>query len=350
MNFSSDNAEGWAPQILEALVEANEGPMASYGADPLTDQVGKAFNDLFEKEVAAFLVPTGTAANSLAFATLCPPYGSIYAHEAAHVQIDECGAPEFFTGGAKMMPLAGESGKITADTLAHALGFSMKGIVHHSQPHLISLTQATECGTVYSPAEVRAVADVAHERDLSVHMDGARFANAIAHLKCSPAEMTWKVGVDVMSFGATKNGCMAAEAVIFFDPAKVGAFEYLRKRAGHLFSKHRVLAAQMAAYLKDDLWLELATHANAQAQRLGKGLSDLEGVRLWYPVEGNEVFASFPGDAAARLMSKGVSFHPWIVPGDPAQGQMCRMITSFRTQEADVDQFLKLAKKECVED
>ncbi len=347
MNFSSDNAEGWAPEILEALTAANNGPMASYGDDPLTEEVGKRFNEIFEKEVAVFLVPTGTAANCLAFATLCPPYGAIYAHEAAHVQLDECGAPEFFTGGAKMLPLGGEDGKIAPDTLAQALGFSMEGFVHHSPPHIISLTQATENGTVYAPSEVRALADIAKTRNLAVHMDGARFANALVHLGCSPAEATWKAGVDVMSFGATKNGCMAAEAVVFFDPDQAGAFAYLRKRSGHLFSKHRLLAAQMLAYLKDDLWLKLATHANGQAKALGQGLEALEGTRLWYPVQANEVFVSFPGDVAGQLFAKGAAFHPWIVPGDPAQGQMCRLVTSFRTERQEVDQFIALARELC---
>ncbi len=349
MDFSSDNAEGWAPQVLDALVAASDGAMASYGDDPLTDEVGRRFNEIFEKEVAVFLVPTGTAANGLAFATLCPAYGAILAHEASHVQLDECGAPEFFTGGAKMLPLPGEDGKIAPETLTHALGHLFEGFVHHSQPHILTLTQATENGTVYTTKEISALADIAHGRKMAVHMDGARFANALVHLGGSPAQATWKAGVDVMSFGATKNGCLAAEAVVFFAPEKAGAFAYLRKRAGHLFSKHRVLAAQMLAYLEGDLWLRLAAHANAMALRLGSGLEDVSGTRLWYPVQSNEVFASFPGDVAARLIGQGASFHPWIVPGDPAQGQMCRLVTSFRTSPEAVDGFVKLAKSMCEE-
>jgi len=347
MHFSSDNAESWAPEILQALAKAADGPLPSYGDDPLTEEVGQRFNEIFEKDVAVFLVATGTAANSLAFATLSPGFGAIFAHEASHVQIDECGAPEFFTGGAKMVPLPGEAGKITPDTFAHSLGHFMDGFVHHSQPRVLSLTQATENGTIYTPSEIKALAAIAHERNMSVHMDGARFANALVKLDCAPAEVTWKAGVDVMSFGATKNGCLAAEAVVFFDPEKVGAFPYLRKRAGHLFSKHRVLAAQMLAYLTDDLWLKLAGHANAKAARLGAELEKIEGVRVWFPVEANEVFPSFPGDIAHQLMGKGASFHPWIVPGDPGQGQICRLVTSFRTTDEDVDQFIAVARQLC---
>lgn len=347
MFFSSDNAESWAPEILEALVAAADGPMPSYGDDALTADVSAKLNELFECEVAAFLVPTGTAANSLAFATLCPPFGAIFAHEAAHVMVDECNAPEFFTGGAKMVPLPGAAGKIAPDTLTHALTHFFEGFVHHAQPHVLSLTQATESGTVYRPDEIAALAKIAHGRGMAVHMDGARFANALVHLGCTPAEATWKAGIDVMSFGATKNGCLAAEAVIFFNPEQAKTFPYLRKRAGHLFSKHRVLAAQMQAYLKDGLWLKLAGHANAKAAWLGHELSTIDGVRLWYPVEANEVFASFPGGVAADLMKEGASFHPWTVPGDPAQGAMCRLVTSFRTTNPQLDHFIAATKRLC---
>jgi threonine aldolase len=347
MQFSSDNAESWAPEVLEALAKAAEGPLPSYGDDPLTEEVGQRFNHIFEKDVTVFLVATGTAANSLAFASLCPPYGAIFAHEAAHVMVDECGAPEFFTGGAKMVALPGDAGKIAPDTLTHALSHFFEGFVHHSQPHVLSLTQATESGTVYSPEEVAVLAKIAHGRGMAVHMDGARFANALVHLGCSPAEATWKAGVDVMSFGATKNGCLAAEAVVFFNPDGAASFPYLRKRAGHLFSKHRVLAAQMLAYLEEDRWLKLAAHANAMAARLGGELAGIEGVRLWYPVQANEVFPSFPGEVAAQLMGEGAAFHPWIVPGDPAQGQMCRLVTSFKTKDEDVDAFLTATRRLC---
>lgn len=347
MNFSSDNAESWAPEVLAALGKAAEGTLPSYGGDPLTEDVTRRFSALFEKDVAVYLLATGTAANSLAFATLCPPFGAIFAHEAAHVQMDECGAPEFFTGGAKMVALPGEGGKIAPETLRGALGHFAEGFVHHSQPRILTLTQATESGTVYTGDEIKALASVAHDRQMAVHVDGARFANALAHLDCSPADATWKAGVDVMSFGATKNGCLAAEAVIFFNPGQACDFPYLRKRSGHLFSKHRVLAAQMLAYLEDDLWLGLARHANKMAARLGGELEKIDGVRVWYPVQANEVFPTFPGDVARQLMAEGASFHPWIVPGDPSGGRMCRLVTSFKTTDQEVDDFIAAARRRC---
>ena len=337
MDFTSDNAEGWAQEILTALVEANVGPAPAYGDDPLTARVSQRFNELFEREVAVFLVATGTAANGLAYAALSPPYGAIFVHEAAHAQVDECGAPEFFTGGAKLVPLAGDHGKLTPESLGGSLALFFDGFVHHAQPSVLSLTQATESGTVYRPSEVADLAEVARGRNMAVHMDGARFANALVHLGCTPAEITWKVGVDALSFGATKNGCLAAEAVVFFRPQQSASFPYLRKRSGHLFSKHRVLAAQMHAYLDDGLWLRLAGHANRMAAKLATGLSAIAGVRLWHPVEANEIFVSFSGDTAARLLAAGVSFHPWQVAGDPAGGRMCRFVTSFATREDDVE-------------
>jgi threonine aldolase len=342
MDFTSDNSEGWAPEILEALVKAGSGPVPAYGNDSLTAEVEQRFNAIFERNVAVFLVPTGTAANGLAYAAVCPPYGAIFAHEAAHVQVDECGAPEFFTGGAKMIPLPGDHGKLAAAILTDALGHFYDGFVHHSQASVLSITQATESGTVYTPAEIEALAQAAHARRMAVHMDGARFANALVHLGCTPAEVTWKAGVDIMSFGATKNGCMAAEAVVFFDPEQARRFPFLRKRSGHLLSKHRLLSAQMLAYLEDSLWLRLARHANRMASKLEEGLRSIPGVRVWHPVQANEVFASFPGNVGWDLMGRGASFHPWQVPGDPASGQMFRLVTSFRTPEEEVDRFVDL--------
>lgn len=344
MNFSSDNAESWAPEILHALAAAADGPLPAYGNDPLTGEVERRFREIFERDVAVFLVATGTAANALALATVCPPYGAIFVHEAAHAQVDECGAPEFFTGGAKLIALPGVHGKLASETLAHALAHFYDGFVHHAQPAVLSLTQSTESGTVYTPAEIAGLAQVARSRRLAVHMDGARFANALVRLGCSPAEATWKAGVDVLSFGATKNGCLAAEAVVFFTPEQAAAFPFLRKRAGHLLSKHRLLATQMLAYLQDDLWLRLARHANAMAATLAAALEDIPGVQLWHPVEANELFVSFPGDVGWQLIGLGASFHPWQVPGDPSGGRMFRLVTSFETQESDVGRFVALAR------
>ncbi len=343
MNFASDNAEGWAPEILEALRVANEGAMPSYGDDALTKEVTAALSEVFERDVAVVLVPTGTAANGLAFAALTPPFGAVLVHEASHVQLDECGAPEFFTGGAKLLPLPGGGGKIAPDALVERLSFIPMKSVHHVPPKLLSLTQATECGTAYTPDEVAALAHIAKGRGMALHMDGARFANALVHLGCSPAEITWKAGVDALSFGATKNGCMAVEALVFFDPAMSGEVEYLRKRAGHLFSKHRFLSAQMLAYLKDDLWLHLARHANDSAVALANGLANSQNARLWYPVEANEVFISLDKSVAKRLRAAGAVFHPWVMPDDPAGGRMYRFVTSFRTEMADVHQTIKIA-------
>ena len=344
MNFTSDNAEGVAPEILDALSRANDGPASPYGDDPLTAAVERRFAEIFERELAVFLVATGTAANGLAFASMSPPWGAVLVHEAAHVQIDECGAPEFFAGGAKLLPLPGELGKLTPGSVRDALSYAYDGFVHHAQPSVLSLTQATEHGTVYTFAEVAELAEVARSRHMTVHMDGARFANALVHLGCSPAEITWKSGVDVLSFGATKNGCVAAEAVVFFDRERAKSLPYLRKRSGHLLSKHRFLAAQMEAYLDGDLWLRLAGHANHQAADLARQLASVPGVVVWSPVQANEVFVSFPGDGAARLLQRGAAFHPWQVPGDPAEGRMCRLVTSFRTTAADVERFVALVR------
>src|SRR6185312_1799022 len=248
---------------------------------------------------AVFPVATGTAANALALAALTPPWGAIYCHEAAHIQSDECGAPEFFAAGAKLLPLAGEDAKLMPATVEAAL--LERGVVHHVQPSALSISQATEAGTLYRPAEIAALGALARRHGLALHMDGARFANAVAALGCAPADLTWRAGVDALSFGATKNGALAAEAVIFFDPAKAADLAYRRKRAGHLFSKMRFLSAQLDAYLADGLWLRNARHANAMAARLGQGLARLPGARLVHPVEANEVFVELAEASIAAL-------------------------------------------------
>src|SRR5947209_10726732 len=320
MNFASDNAAGIAPQILAAISRANSGAALAYGGDPWTQRVEARFAEIFEREVAAFLVPTGTAANALALAHLTPPWGAVLCHEEAHVATDECGAPEFFGGGIKLVGLAGEAGKIAPETLQRALDGQWGG-PHHVSPAMLSLSQATEAGTIYRAEEVRALADVAHARGLSVHMDGARLANALARLAVSPAEATWKAGVDVLSFGATKGGALAAEAVLFFEPARAAGMQERRKRAGHLVSKHRFVAAQMDACLADDLWLRLARHANAMADRLGNGLSAAGYAPAW-PVEANEVFVALPQEICERLQRAGASFYPWTSDSLPKGGTL----------------------------
>src|SRR3954469_16957305 len=304
MYFASNNTAGIAPEILAALGKANSGYALGYGNDEWTKRVEARFADIFEREVAVFLVPTGTAANALAIAHLSPPWGAVLCHAESHIATDECGAPEFFGGGLKLVGLAGEAGKITPQTLADDLAQRQWGGPHHVSPAVVSISQATEAGTIYRPHEIRALADIAHAREVAVHMDGARLANALVRMNASPAEATWKAGVDALSFGATKGGALAAEAVLFFDKARGAFMSERRKRGGHLVSKHRFIAAQMEAYLADGLWLTLARRANAMADRLSDALTRAGFAPVW-PVEGNEVFVILPRATSEQLKAKG---------------------------------------------
>lgn len=341
MNFCSDNVAGIAPEILAAISAANTGASASYGADQWTAKLDRHLAEIFERKVTAFPIVTGTAANALALSVMTPPYGAVYCHDEAHIAVDECGAPEMYTGGAKLKTLGGVNGKLTAETLARALVDARAGDVHHVQPAAISLTQATEAGTAYQAAEVSALSAIAHQHGLKVHMDGSRFANAVTHLNQSPAELTWKSGIDALSFGATKNGAMGAELVVFFDDALAQSFAFRRKRAGHLISKMRFVSAQLDAYFTDGLWLRLARHANAMAQRLVQGLTTLPGVKLLYPVEANEIFVQLPVPTVEALREAGFAFYDW--PGSPAG--TIRLVTAFNTEQQAVDQFLATAKR-----
>ena len=339
MNFVSDNAYGAAPQILSALAKATAGAVPSYGEDAITARVAERLGAIFEHEVQVFPVVTGTAANSLALATLCPPYGAVFCHQDSHIAVDECGAPEFFTGGAKLALLDGDGAKLTPQALQRARA-RFGGGVHSPRPSVVSITQATELGTVYKAGEIESIADFAHKHGMALHMDGARFANALVSLGCTPAEMTWKAGVDALSFGATKNGALCAEAVIFFDKTRSEEFEYRRKKAGHLLSKMRFISAQLEAYLENDLWLANARRANALAKTLGDGLSAIPGITLANPVEANGVFAWMPKAMAAHLHSQGAAFYDWVTEPDRV---LARLIVSFATPEADVAEFLKIA-------
>jgi threonine aldolase len=341
VDFTSDNVSGVAPAILEALAAASRGDAPAYGEDPLSERLTRRFSEVFAHEVAVFPVVTGTAANCLAFAALVPPHGAIICHESAHIEVDECGAPEFFTHGAKLIRIGGEGGKLTPAALAAALARFRPGDVHQVQPAVVSITQASEAGTVYRPDEISALARLAHDRSMKLHMDGARFANAVAFLGCSPAELTWRAGVDVLSFGATKGGALAAEAVVFFDPGMAGDFVYRRKKAGHLLSKMRFISAQLEAYLTDDLWLTLAARANALARKLAEGLSRLPGAALVHPVEANEVFVRLPDAVVAHMRDTGAKFYDW----EPsANGKtMIRLVTSFATEEKNVERLLAAA-------
>ena len=348
MNFASDNAAGIAPEILAAISQANEGVALAYGGDAWTRRVEERLADIFEHELAVFLVSSGTAANALALAQLTEPWGAVLCHREAHIAADECGAPEFYGGGIKLVGLPGEAGKLAPATLQRALGASSWGGPHHVSPSVLSLSQATEGGTVYPPDEIRELAEIAHARGMSVHVDGARLGNALSRLNASPAQATWMAGVDVLSFGATKGGALAAETVIFFDPDRAANMAERRKRGGHLISKHRFLAAQVEAYLADDLWLKLARHANAMADRLAAGLAAAQLVPVW-PVQANEVFVALPMRLDQRLRAAGASYHPWTtdsLPKDVAldgDATLVRLVTSFATSVEEVDRFVALA-------
>jgi len=341
MNFASDNTAGVHPSILEAMEAANSGRASSYGADDITKRLVRRFSEIFERDVEVFPVATGTAANVLALAAMTPAWGSIYCHEDAHIATDECGAPEFFSGGAKLVPLPGHGGKLQPGALDERLKSAGAGVQHHVQPAAVSLTQATEAGTTYSPGEISALSEVAKRHGLGLHMDGARFANALVHLGCKPADITWRAGVDALSFGATKNGAMAAEAVIVFKKELAASLPYRRKRGGHLFSKMRFLSVQFEAYLANDLWLANALHANRLAKILGDGLARIPGARIIHPVDANEVFADLPETAIAGLEAEGFAFHRWGTPTPTT----VRLVTAFDGERAHVDAFVDGARR-----
>ena len=325
MRFFSDNAAAACPQVLEALVAANRVDTA-YDGDQWSEKLDGAFSDLFGKQVRALWVTTGTAANCLGLATLCPPHGAILCHEMAHIEVDEAGAPGFFTHGAKLTLLPGYGARVTPDTVEEACA-RVRDDVHQVQPAALSITNATEYGLSYRPDELAALAEVAKRRGLGFHMDGARFANAIAFTGADPADATWRAGVDVMSFGFVKNGGMNAEALIFLDPAKAEIVPRLRKRAGHLLSKGRYLAAQILAMLDNDLWLANARAANAAARALAEAAGP---ERLIYPVEANELFVRMTADEAASIQAQGFDFYDWG-PGE------IRLVTSWDQDMADVE-------------
>jgi threonine aldolase len=344
INFGSDNVTPACEAVMQAVNAANSGSAASYGGDELTARLQAKASELFETDVAIFPVTTGTAANSLALSQIAAPFGAIYCYEAAHIVTDECGAPEFFTGGAKLIGLPAPDGKISPSQLTHALRIADEMGVHHVKPAAISLTQATEWGTVYSNEEVAALSQLAQERGLRVHMDGARFANALAHLNCSPAEATWESGVDVLSLGATKNGALCAEAVLFFDPQRAVDFERRRKRGGHLWSKMRFLSAQLLAYFSDELWLKNARQANAMAEAMAQGLRSLPAARVLHPVHANEIFVELPEKTVVALESAAFKFYRWPLHQSD-RGIAIRLVTSYMTQGAEVEAFLAAVRQ-----
>ncbi|WP_295533735.1 low specificity L-threonine aldolase [uncultured Thioclava sp.] len=345
MNFASDNTSGAHPDVMAALGAANTGHMPSYGADLLSDGVQTRIREIFEApEARVYLVATGTAANALSCAVLTQPWGAIFCHRNAHIEEDECGAPEFYTNGSKLVLVDGADAKMDPVALERAIAHTGRGGIHNVQRGMVSITNATEAGAVHAPAEVAALSEIARRFHLPVHMDGARFSNALVAAGCSPAEMTWKAGVDVLSFGGTKNGCMGVEAVVIFDPKRAWEFELRRKRGGHLFSKHRFLAAQMQAYLTDDLWLKLATHANEMAAKLSFGIQAIPGAKLVHPTQANAVFAAFPRGAHKRAQGAGAYYYLWpfdqSLEGDENVQLAARLVCSWATTPEEIDAFL----------
>jgi threonine aldolase len=335
MNFQSDNVLGCAPEILDAIARANAGSAPSYGKDAITERLRERVCAVFEAEVDVVPVVTGTAANALSVAVATPGWGAVYCHRLAHVYGSEFGAAEFYSGGAKLLPMDGSGCKIDAVSLERAID----AVGDAGVPACVSLTQATEAGTVYRLDEIRAIADVAHRRGLVVQMDGARFANAVVSLNVSPADLAWRAGIDVLALGATKNGALAAEAVVVFTRDLARTLPHRRARGGHLLSKARFIAAQLDAYFTDDLWLRHARTANAAAARLGAALTRVPGVRLTHPVEANLVFADLPPGLASALREEGYLFFDWPRFGP----NVVRLVAGFATDAAAVDAFAAAA-------
>lgn len=349
LNFASDNAGPMHPTVLEAVIAANEGYQMPYGNDTIMAEVEEQLRATFEApDAAVFLVATGTAANALALATYTDPWDAIFAHRVSHVEEDECGAPEFYAHGAKVVLVEGAGAKMDPADLHAKMAKAENKDVHSIQRGPVTITQATEVGTIYALDEIKALTTIAHEFEVKAHLDGARFANACAALGCSAAEMTWKSGIDVVSFGGTKNGCAGVEAVVFFDPSEARQFELRRKRGAHLFSKHRYLSAQMQAYLKDDLWLKLGRQANANCARLVEGLKSLEGAEIPDHPQANMVFANLARGAHKRAMEAGAKYY--LFPFDasldgPEDAPIrCRMVCDWNKSDAEIDQLISLLR------
>jgi len=344
MIFASDNWAGAHPKISASLADNAEGYASAYGSSDVDHAVNDRFSILFEREAAVFFVATGTAANALSLALVNRPGGIAFAHREAHMLEDECGAPEYLTGGGRLHPVDGVTGRIDPARLERAIGRFDPESVHGGRPMAVSITQATEVGTVYALDDITAIAAIAKRHELPLHMDGARFANALVALETTPAEMTWKRGVDLISFGGTKNGCWCAEAIVLFDLSKARELAFVRKRAAQLFSKSRFIAAQFEAYFKDDLWLETARHANGMTARLADHIRASRKLRLAWEPDANELFAVMKAGLAEELKDKGAVFYPWATPhgfAEELEGDetLFRFVTSFATTEEDVDRF-----------
>ena len=335
MNLASDNIAAVSPQVMQALQEANQGSAGAYGADVWSEQLLPAFRTLFDHELLTiFPVFNGSAANATALASMMRPFNAVIAQVNSHIEQDECGMPEFFTGG-KVLTAEGKNGKMIPDKVMELIKRARNNGVHHSLPSVISLTQSTEFGTVYTVEEIQKLSLIAKKERLYVHMDGARFANAVVHLGCKPADITWRCGVDVMSFGCTKNGAMLAEAIIFFNPELSLHFEYIRKRAGQLASKQRYLCAQLLAMISNNLWLKNANHANNAAKILAEHIAQLQDIAILNSVEANSVFVRFPEKIAKALLDKGHVFYHWPLLGD----NVYRLVTHFQTDLEEINGF-----------
>lgn len=349
MQFGSDNQTGASEKVLKKLVEANSGYTHGYGNDDWTQRGVSKLKEVFECDLEAFFVATGTAANSLALSCLVKPWESILCHSLAHVAIDESTAPEFFSGGARLVGLSKYRGKIELEDLNKYFEVLNIDVPHSSRATAISLTQATEVGQVYSPQEISAIAKKAHSHGLNVHMDGARFSNALVSLGCTPAELTWKAGVDVLCLGATKNGALAAEAVIFFKPELAEQFIHRRKRAGHLLSKGRVFGAQFVGWLEGGHWLDLAKHANSQARQLSDELSKIKEIRFVWPTQANEIFIIIPKTMSEKLKAAGAEFYEWYTESLPTSitlqnnEVLVRLVTSYQTLNSHISEFCAIA-------
>jgi threonine aldolase len=339
MRFASDNRAGVCPEVLDALVDEASRYGPAYGEDDVTAQVSELLADVLEHEVWAYPVLTGTAANSLALASLCDPWGGVLCSDMAHVLVDECGAPEFFGGGLRLVPLVSPDGRIDPLAVAEAIDRAGEHDVHNTPLQALTLTNLSEMGSAYRAAETAALCRLAHDRGLSVHLDGARLANAVIGTGESVADLTWRAGVDIVSFGGTKNGAAAAEVVVCFDDRLAEQVERRRKRAGQLLSKMRLVSAQMAAQLRDGVWLRHAAHANAMASRLASELSQAPGVELVGHVDGNELFVSVVADQAAAWRDAGAEFYD--SPAGPRR--VVRLVTSWSTTHEEVDQFVEMA-------
>jgi threonine aldolase len=350
MNFGSDNQAGASQQVIDAVVAANAGNAHGYGGDPWSGRAIDLLRETFRCDLEAFFVPTGTAANSLALSCLAQPWEIILCHNHAHILNDEATAPEFFTGGARLIGISQHDGKLEPRHLSEYFQYAGREYPHNSRATVLNITQASEDGLVYTPDEIATLCSLAKKEQLKIQMDGARFANAVAALKCAPADISWKAGVDVLCLGATKNGALACEVVLFFDKKLGEQFIYRRKRSGHLISKSRFIGAQMEAWLQEGYWLQLAAHANECAAKLSKELAAIPGIRITWPTQANEIFVVLSKKSVERLRAAGAEFYEWPLTGLPPTTTInsgetyVRLVTSFLTTDSELQKFCSIAR------